>query len=230
MVSGSTPMGMIIPMYQWGGWAGAPNSYVDAIIQAKQSASKVDFIVVINRNSGQWGGLTGTEQSNWQNLITRLNNAGIRVALYVWWGGNYNSNMDSANSALTGYAAFFLDGYQATSMTTSQQVYNHAHSLGKLLIANPGAPISTSYQSVVDMAILYENYGGSASTIIANTSGWGRSQVGVISHGVPSLPSPSFFSSVSQSAKYVYVTADDNYMAAPSYLTSEANNLNNISP
>ncbi len=213
--------GIIMPIY------GNTSSQFNAAISA---AGKVRLIAVISPDSGPGS----SKVSGITTPVSKLKSNGAIAAGYV--STRYGAvSASSVKSQIDKYASWykcngiFLDEMSDRSNKVSyyQGIYNYARGKGLRVVGNPGTSVPSSYASVADHLVTYEDpysAGWNTHKPASWTKGYSADKFAAI---IISAPSSSMRNIVDRaiSLRYGWVFATDtntNFQKAPGYISAEA--------
>lgn len=212
--------GLIIPLY------GNTSSQFNAAVSAAQ---KVSTIAIINPDNGPGS----RKVSGISSQVSRLRGAGARVAGYIntFYGGESLSDVYSQIDAYRswyGANGVYLDEMSDSSGKVGyyRSIYNYARSKGMTVVGNPGTFVPSSYSSVADVLVTFED--PASRWAGARQVSWSApaSKLAAIIYGVSSGSMQSYVDkAVARRYGWIFVTdgsGGNPFGRAPSYLQSEA--------
>ena len=167
-VSCQADTGIIVPAYFYPG-TGGPGGVGDGWAAMDTAAAKVPLIAILNPDSGP---LPGPPDPNYVSAMTNLENAGGKVAAYVYTN-NGSASLASVESQINTYISqygslidgIFLDGTFVIPSTLSYyqslDSFIHGLSASYLVLSNPGQPFlngvsPSDYLSTADITNVFE--------------------------------------------------------------------------
>jgi Spherulation-specific family 4 len=243
--------GLIVPSYFYPG-TGGPGGVGNGWAAMDTAAAQVPLIAVFNPDSGP---LPGPADPNYVNALTNLENAGGKVAAYVFTN-NGNTPLTSVESQISTYLTqyghliegFYLDGMLLLPSTLSYyqtlDTYIHGLSASDLVIGNPGQPflnglLPSDYLSAAGIFNIFE---GPNTAPSPGTPGFNAYPYGLnwfqsypsnrFSNTIFDAPDssllPDLDKAVALNAGYVYITNEtlpNPYSQLPSYWDQEVSAL-----
>lgn len=212
--------GLIIPLY------GNTTAQFNAAVSAAQ---KVSTIAVINPDNGPGS----SKVAGIRNQVIRLGSAGARVAGYVntFYGGEALNDVYSQMDAYRtwyGCNAVYLDEMSDSTGKVGyyRSIYTYAHKKGMTVVGNPGTFVPSSYSSVADVLVTFEDPASRWAS--ARQVSWAApaSKLAAIIYGVSAGSMQSYVDkAVARRYGWIFVTdgsGGNPFGRAPSYLQSEA--------
>jgi len=204
----------------------------DIVIKSKIAHPSVPFVVAINPSSG----VGSYKDDNYVCGIKNLKATGIIVVGYVYT--DYGSrDLDAVKSEISKYKKWYdVDGIMFDEMSNRvgyemyyESLTSYAKSLGmKLTKGNPGTTVPSSYTSVVDNFVIYENSGFPSLASIKNLHvDYTRDNLSFVSYGVSKLDT-QYVIHASNCVGLMYITDSvlpNPYDSIPSYFENLVSTL-----
>lgn len=214
--------GIIMPIY------GNTTSQFNAAVSAAQ---RVSMIAVINPDNGPGSRKVGGISSQ----VSRLRGAKATVAGYIntFYGGESQSSVQTQidrYKSWYGANAIYLDEMSDRTNKVSyyKSIYNYARGKGMTVVGNPGTFVPSSYASVADVLVTFEDPHSRWGSVkrVSWAGGYSAGKFAAIVYAASSGVMKSVVDkAVSLKYGWVFVTdgsGGNPFGRAPSYLTAEA--------
>jgi len=229
--------GVVFPLYIYPGTNCAGWTAVSSVIASHPT---MPFYIIVNPDSGPGGAANSQPDANYQACIPTLRpaaNPNVHVLGYVATGfGTRASSAVEADvltyagwgSAYRPTGIFFDETQGGTSalltLYTSYASYARLQISGAFVTLNPGTSIDSSYYSIADQIISYENtYASFSTSALVISSSSPASKQAVLFHTAPTtLPTSTITTLVhTEAVAALFITpvslADNPYNSIPSY-------------
>jgi hypothetical protein len=200
--------GTIVPLYtrpDHASWA--------QLAASKIAHPAVQVVAVVNPANGPGT----TAESAYQNGISNLANAGVRVLGYVYteYGKRaataVQADIDRWKRFYPAISGIFFDeqAYTPGYEDHYRRLTAYARTAGApFTVGNPGVDSQASYVGTVDLILIYESPGlPPLSQLEGWHSGYDRRGFGIIPHAVPSLDT-GFVAEAKKRVGYIYIQSD----------------------
>ncbi|MCI0560106.1 MAG: spherulation-specific family 4 protein [Nitrososphaera sp.] len=202
--------GLVIPIYGW------KNDW-EEIVQVKSEHAEVEIIVAINPSNGVGNG----RDAHWRDVIGVLQEGDVNVVGYISTGYGSRSE-DEVKQEVKNYYKWYedIDGVFLDEQSANvdlvgyyEEIYEYAKELdeGKIIVANPGAPVPEEFVDTADLIMVYENAGIPDDVSQDWMEDYDKNHFGAIPYGENA--DESSYKKLHEQVGFVYVAPDASWMS-----------------